>query len=55
MTVALIWLGILSALVVLVFLVLLVGPFNAFLIVGTGAAFTAWSLQLARAARNPRP
>ena len=55
MTVALIWLGILGALVVLVFLVLVVGPFNAFLIVGTGTAFTAWSLQLARAARKPRP
>ena len=54
MTVALIWLGILGALVVLVFLVLVVGPFNAFLIVGTGTAFTAWSLQLARAARKPR-
>jgi hypothetical protein len=51
MTVALIWLGIVGALVVLVFLVLLVGPLNAFLIAGTSAVFVGWSLQLARAAR----
>jgi hypothetical protein len=54
MTVALIWLGILGALVALVFLVLAIGPGATFLVVSLGVGLTAWSLQLARAARKPR-
>jgi hypothetical protein len=51
----LVWLGILGALVVLVFLVLAIGPGATFLVVTLGVGLTAWSLQLARAARKPRP
>ena len=54
LVVMLMWLGIIGALVALVFLVLLVGPTATLLVVLIGGGLTAWSLQLARAGLSPR-
>jgi hypothetical protein len=47
------WLGIVGALIALVFLVLCIGPHATLFVLALGVPFTLWSLQLARAARKP--